>query len=60
MNTDEAYVRGVSINGKWDAIRGIENLGLLFEGAFFKPPNSTVPTTLSPCSIGVIPKPLLE
>ena len=34
MNTDEAYVRGVSINGKWDAIRGIENLGLLFEGAF--------------------------
>ena len=24
------------------------------------PPNSTVPTTLNPCSIGVIPNPLLE
>ena len=25
---------------------------------FSKPPNSTVPTTRNPCSIGVIPKPL--
>ena len=28
--------------------------------ALFNPPNSTVPTTLRPCSIGVIPKPLFE
>ena len=29
-----------------------------FDKGFFNPPNSTVPTTLSPCSIGVIPNPL--
>ena len=34
MNTDEAYVRGVSISGKWNAIRGIENLGFSLEGSF--------------------------
>ena len=34
INTDEAYVRGVSLTGKWDAIRGVENLGLNFEGSF--------------------------
>ena len=27
---------------------------------FSNPPNSTVPTTLKPCSIGVIPNPRLE
>ena len=31
-----------------------------FESGLSNPPNSTVPTTLKPCSIGVIPKPLLE
>ena len=31
-----------------------------FVKGFFSPPNSTVPTTLKPCSIGVIPNPLLE
>ena len=25
-----------------------------------KPPNSTVPTTLNPCSMGVMPKPLFK
>jgi D-amino-acid dehydrogenase len=29
-----------------------------FDKGFFNPPNSTVPTTLNPCSIGVIPNPL--
>ena len=33
---------------------------LEWDRGFSKPPNSTVPTTLNPCSIGVIPKPLLE
>ena len=31
INTDEAYVRGLSLTGKWNAIRGIENLKLYFE-----------------------------
>ena len=29
-------------------------------GGLSKPPNSPVPTTLNPCSIGVIPKPLYK
>ena len=41
-----------------------ENLSLFlildFDNGLLRPPNSTVPTTLNPCSIGVMPKPLLE
>ena len=35
-------------------------LAMDLDNGFSKPPNSTVPTTLKPCSIGVIPNPLLE
>merc|ERR1711965_729128 len=38
----------------------IKFLTLDFDRGLSKPPNSTVPTTLKPCSIGVIPNPLLE
>ena len=38
----------------------IKFLILDFERGLSKPPNSTVPTTLNPCSIGVIPNPLFE
>ena len=34
MNTDEAYVRGISLVGKWNVIQDIENLGLYFEKSF--------------------------
>jgi len=33
---------------------------LFLFGGLSNPPNSTVPTTLKPCSIGVIPKPLFK
>ena len=45
------------INNLWIIIK---LLTLDLDKGFSKPPNSTVPTTLNPCSIGVIPKPLLE
>ena len=38
----------------------IKFLILDFDNGLSNPPNSTVPTTLNPCSIGVIPKPLFE
>merc|ERR1711965_221849 len=38
----------------------IKFLTLDFDNGLSKPPNSTVPTTLKPCSIGVIPNPLFE
>ena len=34
MNTNKAYVRGISLVGKWNTIQGIENLGLSFEKSF--------------------------
>ncbi len=38
----------------------IQFLILDLDKGLSNPPNSTVPTTLNPCSIGVIPKPLFE